>query len=57
MKEMSRRKRRMEAASEGGQGPEGGCSTTDGWGLYLKRLSHRFNMTSLQKYACQICGF
>lgn len=31
MGETSRRQRRKEARSEGGQGPEGGCSAVDGW--------------------------
>ena len=30
MEETSRRQGRMEASSEGGQGPERGCSTIDG---------------------------
>ena len=31
MEETSRRQRRMEASSEGDQGPRRGCGTTDGW--------------------------
>jgi hypothetical protein len=38
IKETIRRQKRIEASFEGGQGPEGGCSTKDGWILHGRSI-------------------